>query len=438
MRKHGWQLPYHPLQVMLLFLVCVFPLVFWIGYDFFRFTAAGGSNSCFSCAGVCFLCFLCPICWEEAVSVCSNGALHSSEDYKEQFLSKECKQEGLTKELNVETTAGKQLDGCIDSDAARDELHSRVESERLPGSTITWLGISTYDYIIALREQEQEQEQHAVGEQQSPQMSQEVSFFSQFDVVPPEIGTSANHTSKKMMAEEPVKRKNAGTVKISPWTLARLNAEEVSKAAAQARKKSKILQPIVRRDNLQGQDTESSLGSGSGRIVLRSDNRRRMNKRGRVPLDLPLESLAKISASATESNASDLAPETSTGLAPLQLEARSAFRPSKPMPSARVVASSPDSSLDSPDLHPFRDSSSGAEEAQGISSISITGIIPPNGIQRSRSASDGYEASGGEDSDRIPSRIVHRSSNWASIVLTSEHSQIADDMKASSSSASLL
>ena len=255
--------------------------------------------------------------------------------------------------------------------------------------------------------------------------------------MPPEIGTSANHTSKKLMAEEPVKRKNAGPVKISPWTLARLNAEEVSKAAAQARKKSKILQPIVRRDNLQGQDTESSLGSGSGRMVLRSDNRRRMSKRGRVPLDLPLESLAKISASATESNASDLAPETSTGLAPLQLEARSAFRPNKPMPSARVVASSPDSSLDSPDLHPFRDSSSGAEEAQGLNSISITGIIPPNGIQRSRSASDGYEASGGEDSDRIPSRIVHRSSNWASIVLSSEHSQIADDMKASSS-ASLL
>lgn len=61
------------------------------------------------------------------------------EDYKEQFVSKECKQEGLTKELNVETTAEKQLDGSIDSDAARDELHSRVESERLPGSTITWL-----------------------------------------------------------------------------------------------------------------------------------------------------------------------------------------------------------------------------------------------------------------------------------------------------------
>ncbi|XP_042432789.1 probable protein S-acyltransferase 22 [Zingiber officinale] len=37
-------------------------------------------------------------------------------------------------------------------------------------------GISTYDYIIALRKQDQEQEQLAVGGQQSPQMSQVSSF----------------------------------------------------------------------------------------------------------------------------------------------------------------------------------------------------------------------------------------------------------------------
>lgn len=45
--------------------------------------------------------------------------------------------------------------------------------------TYPWLwsqGISTYDYIIALREQEQDQEQHAVGEPHSPQMSQVSSF----------------------------------------------------------------------------------------------------------------------------------------------------------------------------------------------------------------------------------------------------------------------
>ncbi|XP_074556471.1 putative protein S-acyltransferase 22 [Curcuma longa] len=247
--------------------------------------------------------------------------------------------------------------------------------------------------------------------------------------VPPEIGSPANHTNKKI-AEEPVKRRNPGTVKINPWALARLNAEEVSKAAAQARKRSKILQPVRRETpQLQEQETESNVGSAnasaSGRMTLRSDNRKRINKRGRVPVDLPLEPLAKISVSATDSNASDLALETSTSLAPLRLEARNAFRPSMPMSLTRAVSSSPESSLDSPDLHPFRISSS------GMNSFSALGNVPPKGIQLSRSTSDGYEASGGEDSDRIPSRIVHRSSNWARALslVPNIAGQIADDLK---------
>ncbi|XP_042404705.1 probable protein S-acyltransferase 22 [Zingiber officinale] len=47
-------------------------------------------------------------------------------------------------------------------------------------------GISTYDYIIALREQDQEQEQLAVGGQQSPQMSQ-VSSFTGLSSTSPQI-----------------------------------------------------------------------------------------------------------------------------------------------------------------------------------------------------------------------------------------------------------
>lgn len=62
-------------------------------------------------------------------------------------------------------------------------------------------------------------------------------YFLQFDVVPPETG-SVSSLGKRMGGEEIIKKKNAGAVKISPWTLARLNAEEVSKAAAEARKKS--------------------------------------------------------------------------------------------------------------------------------------------------------------------------------------------------------
>uniref|UniRef100_A0A1D1YZN6 S-acyltransferase n=1 Tax=Anthurium amnicola TaxID=1678845 RepID=A0A1D1YZN6_9ARAE len=314
-------------------------------------------------------------------------------------------------------------------------------------------GISTYDYIIALREQEQQ----GVGGQQSPQMSpvssltglSSASSFTtfhrgawctpprlfledQFDVVPPDAGSSVSALRKRMLIEESTRKKNPGTVKISPWTLAHLNADEVSKVAAQARKKSRILQPVVKRDNPLAQETDSSYGSGSGRMLPRIDNRRKTSKRGRLQTGLPLEPLAKISSSATDSNGSDLAPEASTSLAPLQLEARSAFHTSRAMSSTAIVSSSPDSSLDSPDLHPFCVPSSGVEGTQGFTSLPSIGSAGQKGIQLSRSTSDGYEASGGEDSDRIPSRIVHRSSNWKNLLFGSSHVETGE-LKASSS-----
>ncbi|KAF6151280.1 hypothetical protein GIB67_020602 [Kingdonia uniflora] len=303
-------------------------------------------------------------------------------------------------------------------------------------------GISTYDYIIALREQDQQ----LVGGQQSPQMSpassltglSSASSFNtfhrgawctpprlfledQFDVVPPDTGMSVSSSGKKMVAEEPIRKKNHGTVKISPWALARLNADEVSKVAAEARKKSKILQPVMRRDAPLGLETDSSFGS-SGRMVPKPDNRRRPSKRVWLPADLPLEPLAKISSNSTE--------EKSASLAPLQLEARSAFRTSKAMSaSANIIASSPESSMEeSPDLHPFRVSSSGAEEARGLTTGSH------NGVPLSRSTSDGYEPSGGEDSDRVPSRIVHRSTNWSNLLFSSSRDDRTVKSKASSSS----
>ncbi|KAK1317235.1 putative S-acyltransferase [Acorus calamus] len=321
-------------------------------------------------------------------------------------------------------------------------------------------GISTYDYIVAMREQEQQ----GAGVHQSPQMSPASSFTGlssassfnafhrgawctpprlfledQFDVVPPDAGMSIDSSGKRIV-EESARKKNTGNVKINPWTLARLNAEEVSKAAAEARKKSKILQPVVRRDVPLGQGSDSSFGSSSGRMAPRSDNRRRINKRGRIPLDLPLEPLAKISASATDSNGSDLAPESSSAsLAPLQLEARSAFHMNRATSSTGIVASSPDSSIDSPELHPFHASSSGMEGVQGLmaipsSSSSVAAATTQKGIQLSRSTSDGYDASGGEDSDRVPTRIVHRSSNWNNVLFNSDHNDMTNELKAPSSS----
>ncbi|CAN6219468.1 unnamed protein product [Urochloa humidicola] len=305
-------------------------------------------------------------------------------------------------------------------------------------------GISTYDYIIALREQEQEDG----SGQQSPQMSRVSSYTGlssassfgplrrgswctpprlfledQYDVIPAEAGSSHNSATRRK--EDEVRRKRgSGAVKISPWALARLNAEEVSRVAAEARKKSKVLVPIRKDDYSRGHETDSSYGGMSGRIDLGPDSKRRINRRGRQPSDLSLKPVAKISTDAIDSTGSDMPPEALSSLAPLQLEARSAFHPSRAASSANIGGSSPDSSLDLPDLHLYRASavsSSGAEELQ-LTALAAPGSTPQQGIQLSRSTSDGYEASGGEDSDRIPSRIVHRSSNWASIILNSDQS----------------
>ncbi|RID55205.1 hypothetical protein BRARA_G02482 [Brassica rapa] len=262
-------------------------------------------------------------------------------------------------------------------------------------------GISTYDYIVALREQEQELE--AGGGQQNPQMSMISSFTGLssassfnafhrgswctpprlfFDVVPPENASVSSYGKKTVVAEEHVKKKTQ-PVKISPWTLARLNAEEVSKAAAEARKKSKIIQPVARREN-------PFLG-----LEASSSGRRRQSKRIR----LPAESLMNVQSRA--------------GLAPLQLEARSAFRTSREM-------SGSESSLeDLHDIHPFRVSSEAEDLAQlnGFSSaVALMGQQREEEEQEqsmmmslSRSTSDGYDAFGGEDSDQVPSRNIHKS-----------------------------
>ncbi|XP_057749130.1 probable protein S-acyltransferase 22 [Arachis stenosperma] len=313
-------------------------------------------------------------------------------------------------------------------------------------------GISTYDYIIALREQEQEQQ--GVGGQQSPQMStvssltgfSSASSFTtfqrgswctpprlfvedQFDVIPPETG-SVSSLGKKSIREEPSKRKNPGAVKISPWTLARLNAEEVSKAAAEARKRSKILKPVVRHNDAFRLEPESSFGS-RGRQVPRIDNKRRAaSKQGFLPADIAMASMTNVSANNIGKGFSGV-----SSLAPLQLEPRSAFHMSQAMSSsaANVVTSS-ESSIESPDIHPFRVSSSRIEEARQLAGPSAAGgsVANLNGIPLSRSTSDGYEASGGEDSDQLPSRIVERSTNWTNLLFNPDQDERAFRHKSSS------
>ncbi|KAI4386389.1 hypothetical protein MLD38_004324 [Melastoma candidum] len=327
-------------------------------------------------------------------------------------------------------------------------------------------GISTYDYIIALREQEQELEQQGVGAHQSAQMSpassitglSSASSFStfhrgawctpprlfledQFDVVPPETASVSSLGKKTAAADYPLKKKNPAPVQISPWTLARLNAEDVSRAAAEARKKSKILQPVMKKEPSFGaQETDRSFGSGSGsrRSVPRPDNnRRRPSKRVRLPTEMGMETLANLPMKTVERGV--IISETSTSLAPLQLEARNAFQTSRAMSSsAEIVGSSPESSLDSPDIHPFHVTPSGPEEARRLTAVSaLTGLAVQRGLPLSRSTSDGYEASGGEDSDRVPSRNFQRPAigNWTSLLGFEQDERVVARLRGPSSAA---
>lgn len=310
-------------------------------------------------------------------------------------------------------------------------------------------GISTYDYIIALREQEQQ----ASEGQQSPQMStvSSINGFSstssfnnfhraawctpprlfledQFDVVPPDT-RSVSSLGKKMVVEEPSKKNNPAAVKISPWTLARLNAEDVSKAAAEARKRSKVLRPVTRNEATYAIETDSSFGS-SGRMAPRPDSNRKKggSKRIRLPAEKPL---SKISSEEAKSSR-NLTSETSTSLTILQREVQSAFRTGRAMPdSTKIVASYPNSSSDSPDIQPFQGASSASQKGRQI--VGPSGDLI-NEIPFSRSSSGGYDASGGEDSDQIPTRIVHGSSNWSSLLFGSEQERVAKKLMPPSTS----
>jgi hypothetical protein len=66
--------------------------------------------------------------------------------------------------------------------------------------------------------------------------------------------------------------------------------------------------------------------------------------------------------------------------------------------------------------------------------LSVGGPVSHNLFPLSRSTSDGYEASGGEDSDRVSSRIAQRSNNWSNFLFRADQDESVFRLKASSSS----
>ncbi|KAG2315045.1 hypothetical protein Bca52824_018167 [Brassica carinata] len=109
-----------------------------------------------------------------------------------------------------------------------------------------------------------------------------------------------------------------------------LNAYEVSKEAAEARKKSKIIKPVERRETpFVGLEASSSFGSSYRRKFpskfeavnnINGKQQRRQSRRTRLPAALHLEPLLNVQMRAA------METLTSSGLGPLQLEPRSKER----------------------------------------------------------------------------------------------------------------
>ncbi|KAG2312829.1 hypothetical protein Bca52824_024386 [Brassica carinata] len=139
-----------------------------------------------------------------------------------------------------------------------------------------------------------------------------------------------------------------------------LNAEEISKEAAEATKKSKIIKPVERRENrFVGLEASSSFGSSYRRKFpskfeavnnINGKQQRRQSRCTRLPAELHLEPLLNVQMRAA------METLTSSGLGPLQLEPRSAFQTSRAMSGLGgvMVMSSPESSLHLLDTQPFR------------------------------------------------------------------------------------
>ncbi|XP_024538144.1 probable protein S-acyltransferase 22 [Selaginella moellendorffii] len=311
-------------------------------------------------------------------------------------------------------------------------------------------GISTYDYIVAMRERDQLQgDMHSLQSSPVSSVATAVSNVSSLGALqrrpwctPPRLLVEHQDTlvkdplggdiesGGKEIVPLPLKKDEAGKkakkpVKISPWKLARLNAEDASKAAERAREKSSVLKPVGNDASIitETDSSPESFGRSPGaEIVPLPSSRKTKRKRDISPAiakDTSGSSRSskqhwekqKLPSSVAEGGGVPKHHSTKKSLgsddsvAPLQLEARSAFLPSTPGSSAIV----PSTSLLSPD----------ESESYLVAGEVAPAAIPPDLVAAStgvhgtssppatsfsrpwlqRSVSDGYDASGGESAD---------------------------------------
>lgn len=301
-------------------------------------------------------------------------------------------------------------------------------------------GISTYDYIVAMRERDQ---QHGGGDNilspyVSPASSVETAmsggssaggFQQNAWCTPPRLfldheqaifehertfqaRSGEIEAARGTPAEVNLKRKVP--VKISPWALAQLNTEVAVRAAAEARKNSSVLRPVARTYAEVIAETESSCESSTcevsdeilhpsssareGREVMFSNTSSRNQNTSARPWSGGSGPLDKVGYGTTdELSGSQYVTGESAALTPLQVEARSAFCRSGIL----MSGSSTESSWASPDV---RLSCESQLSMQDLPNRAIAGERP----WLQRSTSDGYEASGGDSADDSD----HRQQTW--------------------------
>uniref|UniRef100_A0A7I4BF87 S-acyltransferase n=1 Tax=Physcomitrium patens TaxID=3218 RepID=A0A7I4BF87_PHYPA len=318
-------------------------------------------------------------------------------------------------------------------------------------------GITTYDYILAVREQNQEYWDEVGGLSSvttTPQTSTETGFSGYNSsapkrivfCTPPRMFVDQDQTVMALSDLEVGKvgggkiidaksQQRPAPVGLNPWKLARVDRDDAARAAARAREKSSILRPVRPGvDPSASIDSDSSLQSSlSSSGEIRVAGSRRSRKKRNVPgLRREMWSITKnkwdriIPLSGEE----DLFAPRSEGLQPLSQEPTSPYRSSP----NEAYSGAPRASFPPPASYPPRvlfprypgDAMPSNHALPGSDNSRVTQGIPHTSkpdkaltelsvnsvdVLRISANSDGYEASCGESGDDT-SDAVGLSQSW--------------------------
>ncbi|KAL2653241.1 hypothetical protein R1flu_021369 [Riccia fluitans] len=323
-------------------------------------------------------------------------------------------------------------------------------------------GITTYDYIVAIREQDN---QEPPGETQLPRslssspassIATAVSNASSIGALqravwctPPRmfvenqmdmkaevvVQTSLRGGSPRVpslaelengsISSKPVKNTTAGQPKrvvgLSPWKLARLSKKDASKAAVRARENSSILRPVKYSGGSTNAETEESSFEHSSEIATTSGGHKvgwRVDNPLAVSRERPPSSVAADFGCLRPSGSAD--EKNNRAIVPLHSEGRSPFR-SRSCNNISAF-SVPVSSTQSPDIL-------GSPEVGSIDQFYQYATQERSWLYRA--TSDGYEASGGESADDTSEQGRRLGQTWSKLKLNPSFISRGDTQNAS-------